>query len=124
VTFLAVALAGGLGALARYLVDFWIVSSGITRVPLGTFTVNVTGSFALGLITVATAGGLLSAGVAAVLGAGFLGAYTTFSTWMYEAARLLQRGAYRAAVWTIFGSVVAGVAAAALGILCGRLLFG
>jgi len=124
VIFLGVALAGGLGAAARYLVDFWIVSRGITRVPLGTFTVNVTGSFALGLITVAAAGGLLSTAAATVIGAGFLGAYTTFSTWMYEAARLLQRGAYRAAVWTLAGSVVAGVAAAALGVICGRLLFG
>jgi len=85
-TILLVAAGGALGAIARYLVDFWVVSRGITRVPLGTLVVNVSGSFALGLLVgiLGTTGG--PDWILTLLGTGFLAAYTTFSTWMFEAA--------------------------------------
>jgi fluoride exporter len=112
---LLVALGGALGAVARYLVDFWVESRGISRIPLGTVIVNVTGSFGLGMLVgvldLTTAPGWLGT----FLGAGFLAAYTTFSTWMFEAARLVQRRAYAAAALSLVGSIVAGVLAAAAG---------
>ena len=92
---LLLALAGGAGAVARFLVAFWL------PVPYGTLLVNVTGAFALGLI-----------GENLVLGTGFVGAYTTFSTWMLESEQLSRR----AAVLNIAGSLALGVAAAQLGI--------
>jgi fluoride exporter len=119
-----IALGGALGAVARYLVDFWVVSRGISRIPLGTVVVNVTGSFGLGLLVgvleLTTAPGWLGTFV----GAGFLAAYTTFSAWMFEAARLVQRGAYAAAAVSLLGSIVAGVLAAAAGLAAAFLVLG
>lgn len=92
---LLLALAGGAGAVARFLIS--------TRLPLpyGTLLVNVTGAFALGVI-----------GENLILGTGFVGAYTTFSTWMLETDQLSRR----AAVLNIAGSLALGLAAAQLGI--------
>ena len=124
VTMLLVALGGALGAVARYLVDFWVESRGISRIPLGTVVVNITGSFGLGLLLgildLTTAPGWLGT----FLGAGFLAAYTTFSTWMFEAARLVQRRAYAAAALSLLGSIVAGVLAAAAGLAVASLIVG
>ena len=121
---LLVALGGALGAVARYMVDFWVESRGISRIPLGTVVVNVTGSFGLGLLLgildLTTAPGWLGT----FLGAGFLAAYTTFSTWMFEAARLVQRRAYAAAGLSLIGSIVAGVVAAAVGLAVAFLVLG
>jgi fluoride exporter len=121
---LLVALGGALGAVARYLVDFWVESRGISRIPLGTVVVNVTGSFGLGLLVgildITTAPGWLGTFV----GTGFLAAYTTFSTWMFEAARLVQRRAYAAAAASLFGSIVAGVLAAAAGLAAAFVILG
>jgi CrcB protein len=89
------ALAGGLGAVTRFLVAVWL------PVPVGTLAVNVSGAFALGLL-----------GDNFVLGTGFVGAYTTFSTWMLETDQLSRR----AAIVNIVGSLALGLAAAALGI--------
>jgi CrcB protein len=109
-------LAGALGAASRYLIDFYLVSRVRGSFPVGTFTVNVTGSLALGFL----AGLVLYRGmpveVKVLLGTGFLGAYTTFSTWMYETARLVEEGAWRAALVNAAGSLLAGVAAAAAGL--------
>ncbi|MDQ3459255.1 MAG: fluoride efflux transporter CrcB [Deinococcota bacterium] len=111
-----IALAGALGAASRYLIDFYLVSRVRGSFPVGTFTVNVTGSLALGFL----AGLVLYRGmpveVKVLLGTGFLGAYTTFSTWMYETARLVEEGAWRAALVNAAGSLLAGVAAAAAGL--------
>jgi CrcB protein len=88
-------LAGGAGAVARFLV------SRTLNVPYGTLVVNVSGAFLLGLL-----------GNNFVLGTGFVGAYTTFSTWMYESHGLSRR----AALANLVGSVALGLAAAQLGI--------
>jgi CrcB protein len=93
--WILLALAGGLGAVARFLVAAWL------PLPYGTLAVNVSGAFALGLL-----------GDDFVLGTGFVGAYTTFSTWMLETDRL-PRGA---AALNIAGSLALGLAAAGLGI--------
>lgn len=115
-SFLVVVLAAACGAAARYLLDYYIVSRTDGAIPWGTFTVNVSGSFALGVLL----GLVVFRGVPAeyeiVFGTGFLGAYTTFSTWLYEVVRLLEQGRVRAGLWNVLGSWAAGTAAAAVGL--------
>ncbi len=111
----AIAIAGALGASTRYLVDH-LVSTRLSGVfPWGTFTINVSGSFLAGIVTGLLLAGRVSAATATVVAGGFLGAYTTFSTAMYETARLLEDGATRAAFGNLLLPLAASVAAAALG---------
>ena len=118
---LLLAAAGGLGAVARFLADALNARHSPFRLPVGTLLINVSGSLALGVLTgLFTVGAPESTGatVRAVLGTGFCGGYTTFSTASVEAVRLwLAEGrstglGYAAA--TLFGSVTA--AAAGLGL--------
>ncbi len=111
----AIAIAGALGASTRYLVDH-LVSTRLSGVfPWGTFTINVSGSFLAGIVTGLLLAGRVSAATATVVAGGFLGAYTTFSTAMYETARLLEDGATRVAFGNLLLPLAASVAAAALG---------
>ena len=106
-----VAAFGALGAYARFAVGGWITARRSGAFPAGTFVVNLTGAFALGLLT-----GLSVTGDALlVLGTGLLGAYTTFSTWMVEAQRLGEDGDLRVMVTYLAWSTIAGVATAGLG---------
>lgn len=110
-----VALAGGLGAVARFSLDSFITARWPAPLPLGTVVVNVTGSLLLGLLT-GWALGSDGGEVLAVLGTGFLGGYTTFSTASVEAARLVRSGrglgaAFHAVLMGLFG-----LASAALGL--------
>jgi fluoride exporter len=120
VTALWVALGAAVGAPLRYLVDRAVQARHRRGFPWGTFAVNVVGSFVLGLVT-ATAGALGPAW-GAVVGTGFCGALTTYSTFGYETVALLERGARGSAVGNVVGSIVAGVAAAASGYLLGTAL--
>jgi CrcB protein len=106
-----VALAAGVGALARYLVDLAVQRHVRSGLPWGTLVVNVTGSFALGLVA-----GSVSGDAAAVLGAGFCGGYTTLSTLAWESLALAEEGSTGAAALNVVGSTVLGLAAAALGL--------
>jgi len=110
-----VALAGGAGAIARLIVDGHILERTGGRLPWGTVVINITGAFALGLI----AGIAPSHTVVLIAGTGFLGAYTTFSTWMLESLLLAENGRGRAAALNLTGQLVAGVALAALGFAVG-----
>jgi fluoride exporter len=112
---LAVALAAAAGAVCRHLLDGWLMARTRSGFPWGTLAVNLSGSWALGLLAGSVALGALPADAAVVLGTGFLGAYTTFSTWMVESLRLIERGAGGAALVNLLGSWAAGTAAAALG---------
>jgi fluoride exporter len=112
---LGVALAAAAGAVARYLLDTWLMARTGSAFPWGTFAVNISGSLALGLLAGGLALGALPAPAAVVLGTGFLGAYTTFSTWMVDSLRLIEAGARGAALANVLGSWAAGSAAAALG---------
>ncbi|WP_308492172.1 fluoride efflux transporter FluC [Microbacterium terrisoli] len=115
---LAVALAGGVGAAGRMVLDGVVKARVNIPYPLGTTVINVTGSFLLGVVTG------LAAGLgpwAAVLGTGLLGGYTTFSTASYETVRLAQAGRWRAAVVNGFGMLVAALLAALLGLWVGGL---
>jgi CrcB protein len=114
----AVAAVGGLGATLRFLLDGSIGRRTTRSLPLGTLTVNLSGAFLLGLLT----GLALEGDALLIAGTATIGSYTTFSTWMLETHRLAEDGDLRAAAINIVLSIVAGVAAAALGRLIGGQL--
>ena len=103
--FAVVALGGALGATARYGVTRFVAAFWRRDFPLATFLINVTGSFAIGIF----AGNLF-------LATGFIGAFTTFSTFEYETQRLAETGAAGWALVNIAASVIAGFAAVRLGL--------
>jgi CrcB protein len=115
VTLLGVLVAGALGAPARYLVERAAHRAG-RAFPFGTFVVNVSGSLALGVVAGLALAHGLSGTARTVLGTGFLGAYTTFSTYAYETVRQAEAGRARVAVTYLLGSVAAGGVAAAVGL--------
>jgi CrcB protein len=117
----ALALAGGVGAGARYLVDR-LLSPAAGGFPLGILIVNISGSFALGLLTAFAA--LVAPEFAVVAGAGFLGGYTTFSAVSVETVLLAERRRWRDAVGNVLGTLVLAVAAAAGGIALGEWITG
>jgi CrcB protein len=109
---------GGVFAVTRFLVDAVVSIRTASEFPWGTFTVNTSGSFALGLLV-----GSGVAGTALLLeGTASVGAYTTFSTWMLETHRLGDDDDRRPLFAYIVGMLCAGLAAAALGRELGRLL--
>ena len=121
--YLLIALFGGLGAMSRYAVDGWV--SGATRgqFPWGTLVINVAGSFALGILVELTTSRLLPhPNWRVALGIGFLGAFTTFSTFTYETVRLADDSAYALALLNVLCMTTLGLAAAAAGLLLGRAL--
>jgi CrcB protein len=117
----AVALAGGLGAVARLVLDGVLKARVRVSFPLGTTVINVTGSFLLGLVTGLARAHGLPPEWRALRGAGFLGGYTTFSTASYETVRLAQQRRYRAALFNGVGMLVLALAAAGLGLWLGQL---
>ncbi len=114
-TPLWIALAGGLGALTRFVVDTAVARRNRAGFPLGTMVINITGSFLLGLVAGWLQTGVLGA-VGAVIGTGFLGGYTTFSTASVEGARLLRAGRGWSTLLHAVGMLLAGLLAAALGL--------
>jgi CrcB protein len=115
--WVGVALLGGVGACARFLLVSLIATRHSGNLPLGVLAVNVSGSLLLGLVA-----GLALSGDALVLtGTATLGSYTTFSTWMLETQQLGEGGRVRAAVLNIVVSLALGAAAVALGRTVGRL---
>lgn len=115
-----VALAGGVGAAARFLVDSAVQRRTRTATPLGTLVVNTTACLLIGLLTGWASG--RTDGWVSVLGVGFLGGYSTFSTASVEAARLVLEGRIGRAAVHAFGMLVLGLAAGAIGILIGSRL--
>jgi CrcB protein len=122
VTVLLIALGAALGAPARYLTDRAVQARHDSVFPWGTLTVNVVGSFVLGVVTAAAAGGAVGSGVTAAVGTGFCGALTTYSTFGYETLRLTEEGAGFEAAANVVVSLAAGLAAAALGWVAGTAL--
>ena len=115
-----VGLGGFLGANARYLLGGWIALRLGTAFPYGTFVVNVTGSFVLGLLMGALEAHVLSSALRLSVAIGFVGAYTTFSTFTYETLRLLEDGSVLLAVANVAGSVLVGMLAVFGGVVAGR----
>ncbi|MCP1502350.1 CrcB protein [Curtobacterium herbarum] len=114
-----VAVGGGLGAALRFVLD-GVVKARVTRFPLGTLLINVSGSLVLGFVTGLGEAGTLAAPMVAVLGTGMMGGYTTFSTASVETVQLLRSGKTRLAVLNGLGMLVVSVGAAALGLQLGR----
>ncbi len=112
------AVVGGLGAVARFLLDGWVGNRFGRELPLGTFAINISGAFLLGLLD----GLALSGDAMVIAGTATIGAYTTFSTWMFETHRLAEDGEFTAVALNIGASIVIGFAAVALGHLLGRHL--
>ena len=120
-TVLLVGLGGGTGAAARYLVDLLATRMFGLAFPVGTMAVNVIGSFLMGVLVVWLAKrGEASDAMRLMLGTGFLGGFTTFSTFSLNAVTLWEREAYSLATLYVAGSVVLGVAALLAGLAIGR----
>lgn len=111
--FLAAALAGGLGAVLRYLADLGVARFAGRRFPWGILLVNISGSFALGFVTTALPD------AAFLIGAGLLGGYTTFSTAMLDTVALWRDGERRASAFNALGMLLLGLVAAGLGLALG-----
>ena len=109
--WLGVMVIGGLGSVARFMVDRAVARRAARSFPFGTLTVNITGAALLGFITGLT----LNHHAALLAGTAFVGAYTTFSTWMFETQRLSEERQIRPAVANIVVSLAVGIAAAAAG---------
>jgi CrcB protein len=119
----SVGLGSAFGGIARLLLSTAVQQRMATAFPLGTLVVNVTGSALLGFLlryALATPG--ISPEVRVMLTTGFCGGYTTFSTYSYEAAALIEDGDYRRAALYMIGSVVLSVAGMFLGFLAARAL--
>ena len=119
-----IGVGGFFGAIARYLVDGWV--SGITKVgafPLGTFVINLSGAFALGLLfALALEKAAIDPRIRGPVMIGFIGAYTTFSTLMLESWRLAEDGSWGLALLNVGGSSVLGICAVFAGLTLGRAL--
>jgi CrcB protein len=115
-TALAVGVAAAIGAASRHLVDGAVRRRSGSAFPWGTLVVNVTGSLALGFLVGLVIPHRLGEGSRAVLGAGFLGSYTTFSTHSYETVRLLEEGRPGAALRHNLAATGLGLVAAAAGL--------
>jgi fluoride exporter len=120
--YLLVGIGGFLGANARFVMARWVGSVVDARFPLGTFLINVSGSFLLGLLGELLAERLVPHGDALrlALGVGFLGAFTTFSTFEYETHALLEDGVWVTAVLNVVLSVALGLIAVRAGIVVGK----
>ena len=117
---LLVAIGGGIGSVTRYLAGGWFAGRFGPAFPYGTFVINVTGSFIIGLfLAFAQERVSLSPYWRLFFAVGFLGGYTTFSSYEYESIRLLQDGEMLLGAVYMIGSVVAGGIAAIGGIALG-----
>ena len=118
-----IGVASLFGGVTRYLVEGWVSSATRTSFPWGTFAVNATGSFLLGFIfTVLTERFLPHSDFRVAVTIGFVGSYTTFSTFAFETFRLAEDGAVALATLNIAASIAVGVIAVWLGIVAGRAL--
>ncbi len=118
---LSVALAAGLGAVLRYVVDQVVRGRHVLDFPFGTMLVNATGSLLLGVVTGLALHHGLDADLTVVLSAGFAGGYTTLSTWAWESVALLENGALLQSLANAVGTLVICLATAAIGLGLGGL---
>jgi CrcB protein len=123
VSLFLVITGAAVGAPLRYLTDRAVQSRHDTVFPWGTFAVNVFGSLVLGIIAGAVVAGGASPQVQLAVGTGFCGALTTYSTFSYETLRLLEGDARLIAAANVAGSIVAGVAAAFLGVAVSQAIW-
>ena len=121
-TLALLVLAGAVGALLRYEVELLVRRSLGPDFPWGTLLINVSGSFALGVVVGLAAHHGVPTSVVTVVGAGLLGAYTTFSTFSVDSVGLVEHGRARAAAANLGASLALGLGAAAIGLAIGQAL--
>lgn len=122
VGIMLVGIGGGAGAISRYLLSGWI-NVWFGPGPLAIFVVNVTGAFLLGFFMTLTQDRFIVApDMRRLVAVGYLGGYTTFSTWTYETMQMVQNGDYLRAGLNGVGSLVVGLVAVYLGIVAARLV--
>lgn len=112
---LLVAVGGAVGAPTRFLLDTWVQRRSRSSVPVGTVAVNFSGALLLGVLTGLLADHRIATEIGLLAGTGFCGAFTTFSTMTFEAIRLVEEAAWRAAAGYLGVILAGGIAAAALG---------
>lgn len=115
-----VGLGGFAGANARYLLGGWVAARLGSVFPYGTFVINASGSFLLGAVMGVLDSRILPPAVRLAVAVGFIGAYTTFSTFTYETVRLIEDGSWLLAGINALGSVLVGLLAAGAGLAAGR----
>ena len=117
-----IGVGGFAGAIARYWLSGLIAAHAGVVFPFGTFAINLSGSFALGLLLGLFEQQAIAPVTRLALGTGFLGAYTTFSTFTYETIRLVEEGSILLATLNVVASVVLGLGAVLAGVVAGRAL--
>ena len=123
-TYLAVAFGGALGALSRYWVYNAFIKATDSRFPWATLTVNIAGSFLIGIAFVLlTERAQIGPEIRALVTVGFLGAFTTFSTFSMDTIGLLEQGQFTAAISYVLSSVVVCIIAAWFGLAFSRMFF-
>lgn len=110
-----IAAGGALGALARYGLAGWVHGWAGASFPWGTLAVNALGSLALGVAVRVLEGTAAAAGARAFVAVGFLGAFTTFSTFSYETVALLEGGEWARALLYALGSLLSGIIGVTMG---------
>jgi fluoride exporter len=121
---MAVGVAGSIGAIARYGIDGIIVQKSGGPFPWGTFLINISGSFVLGLLFAVLVEGRVAVApwIRTASTVGLVGAYTTFSTLTLETFRLVEDGSYILAGANAVGSLTLGLVAVYLGVVVGRMV--
>ena len=121
--FLILGGAGALGTISRYLLGGWVHGWLGTHFPYGTLTVNITGCFVIGFLgTLADERNVLSPELRMAIFLGFLGAFTTFSSFSYESWQLLKDGQLLQATYNVLGTFIACFTSLLVGIVLARLL--
>lgn len=116
-----IGIGGAAGAMTRYAVEAWISARAQATFPFGTLVVNVTGCFLLGFLIAITSQRFLAySTLRAALAIGFLGAYTTFSTFAFDSMRLAEEGSVARAAINVVANVAVGVLAVVAGTWLGR----
>jgi CrcB protein len=123
-TFLLISSGAVLGANARYWLGVWAAQKWGAAFPFGTLLINISGSLVLGFFfTLANERLLLDPRWRLLVAVGFLGAYTTFSTYTYESFALLSKGQWLPGLLNLFGSTIIGVLAVGFGVALANWLF-
>lgn len=121
INYIAVAVGGALGAIARYWIAGIIAARFDSRFPFSTLAINLSGSFVAGLfLTLASERISIHPTWRLAVAVGFLAAYTTFSTWAYESFKLLEEGSIARSLTNLIGGMILGILALWLGVITAR----
>jgi fluoride exporter len=110
-----IGIGGSLGACSRYLFGIWIKSFSPTYFPLPTWVINISGSFLLGMLAKLYFLNQIEESTWSLLGIGFCGGYTTFSTFSLEVVTMIEYKRYQTAIWYVGSSLIVGMLGAFLG---------